>query len=582
MSTLPARTSAVSPLSAVQSASNLIGWRGWALVLVITIGLRLIVMVSGTVSFHSDEAVVGLMAHHINQGLPIPVFFYGQAYLGSLDALLVALGFRIFGESVLTIRIVQSILYVLIVLSTVYLTRRLSGRAWAAVAAGLLLAVPPVLMTLYTSMTLGGYSETLLLGNAVILIGWELANDFPAAANQRDRRYWLIRRWALLGLIAGLGWWTDALIMGYLLPVTLYLIWRLFIPQWRTVWRFWPWITLAAVCFVIGSAPWWGYNLAHQWDALRFLIDGAAHGNGIELNVFQRAVNLLILGLPTVFGLRFPWAGLPWAGAAAGVVLTVYVGLLILAMARSRPPGDNPRRADSEIRRALRYGLLLISGPPVLFVLSAFGVDVSGRYLLPMVPLLALLTGITAESIGGPRRRHAPGRLLVAGLLIFALLGTITAMTTIPPGITPQFDPANDVPNTSDQALIDFLLAHGGTRGYGTYWVTFRIAFLSQERIILDAWLPNKRSFIYNPVDRRYPPYTALVEAAARRVYVTANLPLLDAIIAERLGAHAVTFQRQAIGPYTVFYDLSAPVTPDDLGLDTLPNPAEVPILPTF
>ena len=39
----------------------------------------------GSFPFNSDEAVVGLMAKHISQGAR-PVFFYGQVYMGSLDA----------------------------------------------------------------------------------------------------------------------------------------------------------------------------------------------------------------------------------------------------------------------------------------------------------------------------------------------------------------------------------------------------------------------------------------------------------------------------------------------------------------
>ena len=68
---------------------------------------RAVLLASNTVSFHSDEAVVALMARHILQG-ERPVFFYGQAYMGSLDAWLVAIGFQLLGESVLTIRFVQA------------------------------------------------------------------------------------------------------------------------------------------------------------------------------------------------------------------------------------------------------------------------------------------------------------------------------------------------------------------------------------------------------------------------------------------------------------------------------------------
>src|SRR5258707_12694810 len=83
----------------------------WLPPLIVAAVWRLVVLASGAVSFHSDEAIVGLMARHINQGLPIPVFFYGQSYMGSLDPVLVSVAFRIMGESVLTIRVVQSLLY---------------------------------------------------------------------------------------------------------------------------------------------------------------------------------------------------------------------------------------------------------------------------------------------------------------------------------------------------------------------------------------------------------------------------------------------------------------------------------------
>jgi hypothetical protein len=47
------------------------------------------------------------MARHILQG-ERPLFFYGQAYLGSLDAWLVAGAFAVLGQSAAAIRLVQS------------------------------------------------------------------------------------------------------------------------------------------------------------------------------------------------------------------------------------------------------------------------------------------------------------------------------------------------------------------------------------------------------------------------------------------------------------------------------------------
>lgn len=83
-----------------------------------------------TVAFDSDEAVVGLMAKHILAG-ERPVFFYGQTYMGSLDAYLTAVSFHLLGASVFSMRLVQLLLFVLLILSTYRLALRLYGdEAW--------------------------------------------------------------------------------------------------------------------------------------------------------------------------------------------------------------------------------------------------------------------------------------------------------------------------------------------------------------------------------------------------------------------------------------------------------------------
>src|SRR5215813_9217077 len=112
----------------------------WLPILLMALLWHGLILATGAVSFHSDEAIVGLMVRHINQGQPIPTFFYGQAYMGSLDPLLVSLMFRITGETVLGIRLVQSVLYLLFVATTMLLALRLSHKRRVAMAAGFLVA----------------------------------------------------------------------------------------------------------------------------------------------------------------------------------------------------------------------------------------------------------------------------------------------------------------------------------------------------------------------------------------------------------------------------------------------------------
>ena len=51
-----------------------------------------------------DEAIVGLMAKHILERGELPVFYYGQHYMGSLESILASTSFAVFGISSFTLQ----------------------------------------------------------------------------------------------------------------------------------------------------------------------------------------------------------------------------------------------------------------------------------------------------------------------------------------------------------------------------------------------------------------------------------------------------------------------------------------------
>ncbi|HJW84126.1 MAG TPA: hypothetical protein VJ754_07465, partial [Anaerolineae bacterium] len=142
-------------------------WLPIGAIVAVMIGVRLVLLAADVVPFNSDEAVVGLMARHILQG-ERPAFFYGQAYLGSSDAWLVAIAFSIFGQAVWVIRVVQIALFAATLFTTHAVVRRFGLDEWTARVTVVLMALPPTLLTLYTTATLGGYGETLLFGNILL------------------------------------------------------------------------------------------------------------------------------------------------------------------------------------------------------------------------------------------------------------------------------------------------------------------------------------------------------------------------------------------------------------------------------
>lgn len=494
---------------------------------------RLLILASGSVSFHSDEAVVGLMARHILTGAR-PVFFYGQAYMGSLDAWLIALGFGLLGESVLTIRLVQSALYLGVVAVTFIIVWQLTSHVTAAFTAGLVMAIPPIMTTLYTTATLGGYNETLLLGSGIILTGITLARGGGS-----------LRHWLLLGVCAGLGWWTNALIVIYALPVVLLVILRA--AQRRLDRRSAAvGFGLAGLGFIIGAGPWIAFNLENDFAGLAFLL-GSTEGTpfaGIgasSLSLIERVIGFAAFGLPTLIGARAPWSPEILLPPAALAIAAIWL-LALITLARTR--------LLDATGKFLLWGMLISF--TLIFLVSRFSADPTGRYFLPLTLPFSAALGVLAAAV---RRRWLAAALAGAVLMYQGITVAISAAQ--PPGLTTQFNLNEHLPNSDDDALIDFLESSDLTRGYTTYWISFRTAFLSGENIQLSAALPPKPDRVWTPFYERYLPYRAAADAAERVAYVTAGVPEIEADLIAWFEASGVRFERTEIGIYHVFHDFT-------------------------
>jgi hypothetical protein len=345
--------------------------------------------------------------------------------------------------------------------------------------------------------------------------------------------------------VAGFAFYTFPLVLIYLIPIGVGLLYRLREKAWRSY-------LIAGLGFAIGSAPWW-LALIQSGGVLLAEMTGAAVSGSVEAPSFIgslgiRLINYWLFGMSAWWGVRYPWSAefvLPVLGAMA---LVFYLGALGYALKRG------PR---------VLWGMIATLG--VTYLITSFGGDPSGRYFLPLYLPLAIFTAMLLQRI---RKQNVTlAALLLVVLLGYNVGGTWLAATHQPPGITTQFDPVTWIDHTRDQELIDFLLEQGETRGYTNYWVQTPIAFLSNERIISAARLPYHLSLGYTPRDDRYPPYTQAVRAASRAFYITVNHPLLDTLIRERLAALGVSYQEQTIGNYHIFYDLARKVEPEELGV---------------
>ena len=178
---------------------------------------------------------------------------------------------------------------------------------------------------------------------------------------------------------------------------------------------------------------------------------------------------------------------------------------------------------------------------------------------------LALFLAEGLNALRAQSRWLANGLML--GVVTFNLWGTVQSAVRVPPGFTTQFDAVAQVDQRAMPELIAFLREHGETRGYTNYWVSFPLAFLSDEELIYEARLPYHLDFRYTLRDSRYLPYTQAVQRGARVVYITTRHPPLDKRLRENLEALGATFSEKQIGDFHVFYALSRVVTPEELGL---------------
>lgn len=509
--------------------------------------------------FNADEAIVALMARHINQG-QITAFFYGQYYMGSLDAIIVSLGFRIFGEHVWVIRLVQSALYLGTVVTTVMLASRVLKHTRAALYAGLLVAIPTVNVALYSTVSLGGYGELLLIGNLLLLGGMGTIQQLKKDELLTRRHYWGLAAWALG---AGFAFWVLGLTVVYSMPILIGIFYRLVKHKDPVLLK--GLLTLA-VGGLAGSSPWWGTaimngNLAILAELAGGAIAGAREGSWV-IQPIKRTINLIIFGGSVVTGIRPPWS-ISWLMLPLMPFVLIFWLAVFLYSLRKLVA----EKLTAHLSLLGLIGLVLSVG----FILSPYGDDPSGRYFLPLLIPMSLYGADLITTHLGERRYLEIG--LVCFLLLFNLGGIVQSAKTIPPGLTTQFDPVAQVDHSRMDELIDFLEANDINTGYSNYWVSYPLAFLSQEEIIFVPRLPYHEDFRYTSRDDRYRPYTEFVSSSAEVAYITTRHPDLDEYLIDQFTNLEIDWKQERIGDYTVYYQLSSPVHVEEIGLGITTTP---------
>jgi len=160
------------------------------------------------VALGGDQNTPALMALHISEGRDLPLYFYGQHYMGGIEPYVMAAAFSVFGPTDFAFSLAMVVFSMLWMWALYLLFGRLIG-PWAGVVAAAVVAFgTPALLN--ESLARTGYISTFAYGTLLIYLGVRL-NDPDLSAG--------IEWGCLLGMaaLAGLSVWTNPLVLPYLL-----------------------------------------------------------------------------------------------------------------------------------------------------------------------------------------------------------------------------------------------------------------------------------------------------------------------------------------------------------------------------
>ncbi len=500
------------------------GWRAfWAFLglLVASLAFRFPAL-RNAAGVHSDSAIVGLQARHILRG-EWSWFLWGDGQQSSLDALAVALGFLVGGETALMLMVVPLVGHLLLTWFVWDVLRKRVGLA-SATLASLAVVLGPAAVTLVALYAPRQWCFTALAGAFWLLDG--------ASGS----------RWSRLRYGAGVGVALGAsaldLIAGAFLPALLVFGGACVVDGWpgrRVILRrlaacglglavggFVAWLPRQAGA---SSSTWKaGASLRQLVPNARLLMDPALPWtlSAVVLVPGEEQKSLRRWEAPGAFRVV-------QVVGAGSLVLGVLLGAGALVL----------RGVPWEVRRVGLLGASIWAGILAAYLVSVMPVDAwSVRYLGPLAWSAPWALAPTAWALGARRL----GLLMGPYLLAAAVNGWLSYGPAVRGG-WPVRDPHGV--GAPEEALGAELARLGVRHAQADYWLAYRLSFLLGERLIATPLAAT---------DIRYAPYVREVDGSLLIAYLFhPNQPGALASSYERdLRASGVPLEHREVAGFTV------------------------------
>jgi len=430
-------------------------------------------------SHTSDHGIICLMVKHILEGRELPVFFYGLPYMGSIEPLTSAALCRVFGMSGFWINM-GTALWAIALLPVVFRWGRAAGGSAAGIAALVFCVVGPPDYFQFMSWADGGYASIVFFTTIILFTAARMSE--MEADGRRCGHGWFL----LLGLLAGLGWWQSPLLIPSFFVSALLLLAAMRGGVFTSR------IFSGLAGFAAGSAPLWCWNFFNRWQTFDMLNmrDRPEFWRGLRLFYLKRIPDMLQFHRQPQF-----------ARVALAILLIALLAIVLVRLIAVL------RRRNHKATPYIAAAFLFIVIYSALYGRSRFSTVNAPRYILVLVPMLAVLLGVAVSRLA---------RVLPFGLAWLPLAAIVSLhVVKLDAPLRSRREARSFLPAAAQ--LADFMRTNGIRRAYTEYQP-------SRENRVNHAmnFLLNEE-FVFSPHRReRYKPYAFEMELS-REVAVMNN-----------------------------------------------------------
>ncbi|WP_201370045.1 hypothetical protein [Ktedonobacter robiniae] len=506
------------------------------LLLALVVRIWLIMRSQGMID--GDEVLVGIQAEHILHG-DFSIYFYGQPYMGSLEAYLSAIFVAIMGPSVWSLRAEAIVLSLVLVSLTWWFASLLAEAArlplsikrYFTTVATLVAAIPPLYDGVIELRSWGGWIEIYILILLLLISAFRLTSRWSEGASNRE----LALRWVGIGFIVGLGFWVYPLIVSAVVAAALWILGYAVMLMYRNYQQphqearqvlgillstlkklLLALFAIPAALFGFTPALIWGAQ--HNWENITYILNlggGILQRRGTIIRVAKAYVTCIS---PRVVSGAFP--------AESSSLAALHLPLLILgmicifgsfALLLASFLWKEPLLAQARSLAALPLlfgtwtAISFATGKNSVYALISCNYDPVGRYATPLALVLPFLYATVfvfilqfffqlrtrrAAQNGAPVDLQPPSHSrawLFPGLLfgLFFCSLVLQVFTYQQTNMVSAFESpyCHEAP-VSDEPIVHYLENQHIHYAWSTNWIAYRIVYETNSQVIVADAMP--------------------------------------------------------------------------------------------